>query len=239
MYRVIKNKVMQQDLSHFTVEDLQARCRQRSPGSNAHEEYCFELFRRAIVEKDNACWTAIYTQYEGLVMHWFKEQVPEGRIGDVPVSQMLTYPFEKLWRFFEAPKLAAARSLGSLLDYLHSCTITCVHEQYRAMGVQKNRETREFNYSQGQAPPVNPERSLVDREEKQQLWDVISANTKDDKEELIAWLTFTNGLKPARVYDEHPDRFESVDEVYAIKRRLIARLRRDPSLRKIWNQRVS
>ena len=134
VYRVIKNKVMQQDLSHFTVEDLQARCRQRSPGSNAHEEYCFELFRRAIVEKDNACWTAIYTQYEGLVMHWFKEQVPEGRIGDVPVSQMLTYPFEKLWRFFEAPKLAAARSLGSLLDYLHSCTITCVHEQYRNIG---------------------------------------------------------------------------------------------------------
>jgi hypothetical protein len=58
----------------LSVEELAQRCRQESEkylaGQPHDETYCFELFRRAIFNRDQAAWQAIYAQYQTLITSW-------------------------------------------------------------------------------------------------------------------------------------------------------------------------
>jgi hypothetical protein len=52
----------------LAYDELARRCRQESErylaGRSHDETYCFELFRRAIFDHDQAAWQAIYAQYQ-------------------------------------------------------------------------------------------------------------------------------------------------------------------------------
>ena len=63
-------------LEYLTPVQLHDGCKERKP-NNSHESYCFEMFRRAIVEKSEHCWALIYQQYERLVCEWIFEIVSD------------------------------------------------------------------------------------------------------------------------------------------------------------------
>ena len=64
-----------------------------------------------------------------------------------------------------------------------------------------------------------------------ELWTAVEACCTDDRDRLIARLVLQAGLKPRHIAEQFPHRFSDVSEVYRIKRNLIDRLRRDPTVR--------
>jgi len=182
---------MQQDISELTAAELLRQSNQQKSsggrGRRANDIYCFEIVR-------------MFKQYEKLVMYWLNQRVPEQHIGDTHIDEMVMQPFEKLWRFFDTPHLAAAKSLSSLLAYLESCVETCVQEELRRSIVDRNRRQSEKDYGRLRPLPRTPEEMTLQDELFERLWQEILACCNREppdrfvKEETIAWLTFKNGL---------------------------------------------
>jgi hypothetical protein len=81
------------------------------------------------------------------------------------------------------------------------------------------------------APASNTERSVLGALAAEQLWAAVLRHVQDDAEREVAHLSFARDLKPAEIFDRHPQLFDSVADVYRIKRNLIERLRRSPEIR--------
>jgi DNA-directed RNA polymerase specialized sigma24 family protein len=77
----------------------------------------FELFRRAVAERDELAWQALHGIFNEQVVSWCR--VVAGRRGDV--DELAGATWEKFWRNFTPAKLAAASGGTGVLRYLKMC----------------------------------------------------------------------------------------------------------------------
>jgi DNA-directed RNA polymerase specialized sigma24 family protein len=195
--------------------------------------YCYELFRRAIVGRNSYAWEKIYCQYQPLVVNWVKCR------GDHPavmeeVDYFVNCAFEKMWSAIDAKKFGRFDDLASLLRYLQ----TCVH----SVIVDYTRSTHLPTVSLEAFPHPPPqdlpsiEKRVTERLEGRRLWQTVVGLIRDEKESIILRGSFLYGLRPSEIYDANPDQFESLDELYQIKRNLLNRLRRHPRVQQFLDQ---
>ena len=218
---------------------LAARCHNtRSDGS--HEPFCFELFRRAIVNRCALCWHYLHNQYYSLVCHWVCQRTSSD--ADT-VADLVQNAFIAFWRFYTADKLDCARGLADVLKYLKSCAVSAAIGAYR----QAEREPLTVGWNEqvveGHAALQSTEASALQRMAARSLWAIIESSCRDQRERLLAHLTFVTGLRPRHIAERHPDLFPEVGDVYRLKRNLLDRLRRNPDLRAMlenrWNERLT
>ncbi len=101
-----------------------------------HEEYdpryAYELFRRALVEREDAAWAMLFEQYTPLVEHWVRRTgafTVSGETSDFFVSAAFT----RFWRAIPAERFGAFPTLASLLNYLRRCATCVVIDSARAL----------------------------------------------------------------------------------------------------------
>ncbi len=208
---------------------LAARCRQRQPDAS-HEPFCFELFRRAIAEGCAVCWQYVHTQYYGLVRAWLLRY----NLSDAEtVDDLAQDTFASFIRFFTPTKLNQANSLGSILSYLKSCAVTSVLQVRRKTA----RETVLLDWDEAVLDPQlrsdSAETQAGQNLTAADIWSVVEATCQTDQERLLARQMLVSGLKPADMVKRYPQQFSSIDEIYRLKRNLVDRLRRHPTLRAI------
>jgi hypothetical protein len=82
-------------------------------------------------------------------------------------------------------------------------------------------------------PPNSPliEQYVTDELERLRLWDMVVKLMRSEKEISVLRCSFFNDTATTEIYTAYPSRFESLDEVYRLKRNLLNRLRRNPMLR--------
>lgn len=222
----------------LSASELLERCQQSRP-DNTHEPFCLELFRRAIVDKSEACWAAIYQQYQRLVYRWLldftrgNEQSAESTF-----EELMLDAFTAFWRAYTADKLQNADGLGSILAYLKSCAATAVLQARRKA---KNSALHiAWDQQQEQRAPAMTqilagfEQSVLNALSAEQVWAVVDACCADENERIIARLSFVADLKPRSILERHPERFSDVEEIYTTRRNLKNRLWRDERLRELW-----
>ncbi|MBX3010815.1 MAG: sigma-70 family RNA polymerase sigma factor [Caldilineaceae bacterium] len=227
-------------LLEWTPIQLLARCRDSRP-DNSHERFCFELFRRAIVEKSEQCWATIYQQYQNLVYHWTLDFAQTNHvIDDLVVEELVVEAFTSFWRAYTAEKLSQANGIGSILSYLKSCAATAVLQARRK--VRKESIETSWNDLAVDAQPLantgpmaNPgpgvEQLIVNQVSAEQLWAIVDSCCHDEKERIIARLSFVSDLKPNLILEHNRDLFVDVAEIYTIRRNLKNRLWRNEQLR--------
>lgn len=211
----------------MSPSQLAARCRNTQPDAS-HEPFCFELFRRAIVEGSSLCWHYLHNQYYSLVRYWVFLRTPPDPDG---IDDLTQEAFAAFWRFYTSDKLACADGLGHILSYLKSCAASAVAQAQRKTA----RGVKEAEWDERVVDACvsihSAEVSALQQVNAQQLWAVVEACCNDERERLLARLTFLAGLKPRHIAERFPDLFTHVSEVYRVKRNLLDRLRRDPILR--------
>jgi hypothetical protein len=128
-----------------------------------------------------------------------------------------------------AEKFKRFQDLASLLRYLKMCVHSVIVDHNRGNQV-KTVTLEKFAHL---PPPDVPiiENAVTDQLEKKRLWQMITSLLQDDKELIVIRYSFLYDLKPSEIYADNPDRFESLDELYRVKRNLLNRLRRNPMLR--------
>ena len=85
----------------------------------------------------------------------------------------------------------------------------------------------------GQQPQVSPDEQALDRVQRTEFWNTINTLLNDDAERAVVIGSFVMGLKPGEIYHNRPDLFESVGDVYNVKRNVLSRLSRNVDLRRM------
>jgi RNA polymerase sigma factor (sigma-70 family) len=199
--------------------DEMAKSRQRQP---ADDQYCFELFRRALVLRDAAAWDAICQQYQRLVQSWLA-------VDDSAAEALVNDTFARFWQQIPPDRFQHDfHHLGAVLGYLRKCARSAAITHWR----QEKRQAEIVKLLAGRqtgSPESDPLRGL----DAQELAVYVKARL-DEREWLVIMLSFVHGLKPRQIHERYPTQFTSPHEVSRIKERGLERLRSDPYLRWLW-----
>ncbi|MEZ4726377.1 MAG: hypothetical protein R3E79_04505 [Caldilineaceae bacterium] len=99
-----------QELRSLSLANVAYHCRQESERyfrRQANDStYCYELFRRAILERSDVAWALIYDQYTPQVAGWVKSHSSYDSSGE-EVGYFVNRAFEKMWSAIQPEKFPA------------------------------------------------------------------------------------------------------------------------------------
>ena len=215
----------------MSVEDLAEKCAQETEhyrwNQTTDTQYCFELFRRAIVNHDQAAWDRIVAQYRWQVERWVR-RYPEFLPSREEEQDFVFEAFGRFWKYFTPDKLNKSKNLAAVLSYLHTCVNGSVLDFRRKM------QQRQLEQGEGDEERDYPDHDQVpeDIHQKEEFWQLVKKRLKDEKEYTIVYASFSLTISPREILDEYPGVFHDIDEIYQCKSNLLARLSRDPELKK-------
>jgi len=222
-----------QELSLSSISHRCARESDRFFNRQDHDpRFCYELFRRAILLKNELAWNRIYGQYERLVRHWVERHAAFPTSGE-EVQFFINRAFEKMWVGITPKKFEDFDDLKSILRYLQMCVHSVMVDFVRQKEYKKIVDPLD-------AQSLNPHSQESDAEDEvtrtmmgQALLDLIDEYVQDEQEACIVENMFIYGLKSREVANQFQNLFSDVSEVYRVKENLLARLRRNDDLQQI------
>lgn len=211
-------------VEQIDVPGLARRCQEETDrylrGEAFSERFCFELFRRAIVERVDAAWAGVYAQYSSLVRIWLKTRMDE--------DEGVNAAFERFWHAVDAAKFARFGSLAAVLSYLKMCVHTTVLDHARAQ--RQNTLDMDLDTIQSVSAPDSVEGTVGERLAAAELWRQVSEVLTQEAERRVIYLSYVVGLTPREIQARHGREFPRVDEIYRYKRSALDHLRHSPAL---------
>src|SRR2546430_3521905 len=201
--------------------------------SASNDRFCLELFRRAIVNRDDDAWACIYQQYAPLVLTWITQhQSATPLLGQDGSAPLVNAAFAKLSQALTPAKMENFDSLAALLKYLKMCVHSVVADEVRARQARQYEETLESIEHEPAAD--DPADDVVSTIAAQGLWQVIQEELNGEDERMLIYLAYVQGMKPSEISSQHNRLFPSVEDVYRIKRNVLERLRRNRRLQTLF-----
>ena len=191
--------------------------------------FAHELFRRALVERDEIAWEHIYAQYSPLVESWVRRSGAFAGSGESS-EFFVGAAFTKFWRAVSPERFSTFPTLAALLSYLQLCTGSVVIDSVRAQSWAEM--VAEETLPADQTPRVSADDEALERVSRAEFWRYIDAQLNGEAERAVVLGSFVLGMKPGEICDQRPDLFASVGEVYNVKRNVLSRLSRNPELRR-------
>lgn len=228
----------QVDLQSLTLSGLRHRCAQESDhffNRREHDpRFCYELFRRAVLARDEAAWSSIYSQYERLVTHWVERHAAFPASGE-EAQFFMNRAFEKMWLGITPDKFQTFTDLKSILRYLQMCVHSVMIDYARQKEQKLKLEAVEESGRQLAVRETAVEDNIAANLQRQALWRWLQEQFNDEKEKFVVYGMFILALKPRDVQAQFPQIFHDVGEVYRAKENLLTRLRRSDELRNFWD----
>ncbi|MHB8644502.1 MAG: sigma-70 RNA polymerase sigma factor region 4 domain-containing protein [Thermomicrobiales bacterium] len=220
------------DVRRIPLAELVAACRveterflRREPSRDA---FCLEIVRRAICDRDQQAWTAVFAQYHGMVLAWVRRH-PVSRSTHEDDAFWVNRTFDRFWAAIGPERFDAFPNMAALLRYLKLCAHSVLLDEMRARDAA-GREPLTDQVAESIETPDVAEAALGQLAGSD-LWEVIVAEMQDEAERRVAYCCFVLDLKPREVQERHPQLYATVDDVYRIKRNLLERLRRSARIR--------
>ncbi len=216
--------------AEVSIVELARRCREETfrflRGEDRNDAYCFEIFKRAVVNRDDAAWEAIVSQYRGIVLVYVGQHTAAAVLRESD-DYWLNRAFQRFWSAVGPERFSAFPDLPALLKYLKLCVHSVLLDEVRAKRAAVSLE----EIPDVTPSPSNAEQAVLGHLSGEQLWLAIKRELHDEAEEKVAFLSFARDLKPAEIAERHSTLFGSVADVYRIKRNIIERLRRSAEIR--------
>ncbi len=214
------------DLRHLCAEETD-NFQQRRPYD---PQYCFELFRRAAVDRDEAAWAAVYGQYQRQVLSWIRRN-PMYPMMEEEEQYFANRAFERMWGVMTPEKWARFPNLKSLLRYLQMCCHS-VMVDYSRQKEQSTLKTELDEVMARQLPADDPavEAQVSASQEQHELWALVERELADEREVRVIYAKFVLGMKPAQIARRFNGMFSDVKDVYRVSEAAMGRLRSSPAL---------
>jgi RNA polymerase sigma factor (sigma-70 family) len=222
------------ELQHMSVAALAQRCAQETDLFFSHQNYnsayCFELFQRAIRNKDERALEVLIAQYQPLVARWvdrWMSKHPDFSLFNEETQDFVAQAFERFWISFTSAKLERSQSLAAVLRYLQMCVngaITDAWRKARRLQVEQGSEGEEHEISEAAPTPEE----LVQNAE---FWQFLKGKARDPNEYIVLYASYYLGLSPREILAEYPKEFGSIREIYQYKANFQERLERDEDFR--------
>jgi DNA-directed RNA polymerase specialized sigma24 family protein len=227
------------ELRRLTLAGVAHRCTQETDlffQRQSHDpQYCFELFRRAIMDRNERAWELVYAQYRQLVAGWVERHSAFPASGE-EIQYFVNRAFEKMWVALTADKFSHFSDLKSLLRYLQMCVHSVVLDQVR-VAEQSIADVQAEGWvaDSSETDPIVENRALA-RVHRQEFWREINGRLRNEKERRVVYGSFVLALKPRELHAQFRETFRDVNEVYRVKENVLARLRRDAELLKLLGE---
>jgi hypothetical protein len=220
------------EIAHMSLALLEQHCAVESErfyrGQPHDTRFGYELFRRALVERDEIAWEHIFNQYRGLVESWVRRSgafVSSGETSEFFVVSA----FMRFWQAITTERFASFTSLAALLHYLQLCTSCVVIDSVRAQSWAEMMPEEAIIFARNAY--TSPDEEAMERVNRTEFWEYINALLNDEAERVVLFNSFVLGMKPNDIYTRRTDLFSSVNDVYNVKRNVLGRLSRNQDLR--------
>jgi DNA-directed RNA polymerase specialized sigma24 family protein len=186
----------------------------------------YELFRRAILARDEDAWIEISTRYRAMLIAWAGQSSVMGSI-DEGCEDVADRALARAWSALSPARFRNFPNLAALMGYLRTCVSATAIDMARA------RAVRERAYQKlDPAVTATPEQVVIEEIERVDLWRAVLGAISCEQERIVLIESFQLNLPPRAILARHPELFSDVGEVYMAKRHLIGRLQRDPNVRR-------
>jgi RNA polymerase sigma factor (sigma-70 family) len=216
------------------VDDLARRCAQETDlyftRQDHDSSYCFELFRRAIQNRDEQALEMVIAQYQPLVARWVEKWMnkhPDYPSFNEEAQDFIAQAFERFWVSFTPVKFEKSQNLAAVLRYLQMCVNAAITDAWRKsrrfqLEQQSGEEEREIS-----EPQPTPEDLL----QTDEFWRLVKKKSRDRKEYVVVYASFYLDLSPREILAEYPGEFRDIKEIYQCKANMLDRLGRDEEFR--------
>ena len=192
--------------------------------------YCYELFRRAVVDGNQQAWALVYHQYSPLVTGWVHRHVHYPYCGEES-PYLVNCAFVKMWSAMTAAKFGCFPDLKSVLRYLQMCAHSAVVDELRKSAVPTADIEAETLPSSGAPNGRAVDDHALSQVSRSDFWAAITVRLHDEKERCVVYGSYILGLKPRQLLEEYHCIFADVREIYRVKENILDRLRRDVELK--------
>jgi len=223
------------DAATLSLGELARRCREETSqflrGDTTGGTFCFEIFRRAIREREERAWDAVFAQYRGVVLAWVRRH-PAWRTGREEDAYWVNRAFERFWAAVTPEHFATFPNVAALLRYLKLCAHSVLLDDLRSQRAASIQSLDSDTSGAGEIGATGDMAAMtVGNLIGSDLWQVIETELRDETERRVAYLSFVLGLKPREIHEEHPELFGEIADVYRSKRNLLDRLQRNAAIR--------
>ncbi|GCE32090.1 hypothetical protein KDA_75740 [Dictyobacter alpinus] len=189
------------------------------------DRYGLELFRRAIVNRDETAWSYLYQQYAPLVLTWVSQYyTARPHVEQDGYASLVNATFAKFAHVVTPMKLGNFHLLAEVLKYLKLCAHSVVTDEVRTL--QSRYSETSLDDVEHEPRTDDPTDNVISALAAQGLWEIVQEELHGEEERVLI-LAYINGYKPAEIWDRHRQLFPTVDDVYRIKRNVCERMRRN------------
>jgi DNA-directed RNA polymerase specialized sigma24 family protein len=198
-------------------------------GQQPDTRFSYELFRRALVERSELAWEHIYAHYGPLVESWVRRSGAFTGSGESS-EYFVGAAFTKFWRAI-TERFEQFSTLASLLSYLQLCAGSVVIDSVRAQSWAEMLPEEAIPF--GHAPHASPDEEAMKRVNCEEFWTYVDTQLNNEAERVVVFRSFVLGMKPGDIYNDYQHLFQSINDVYNVKRNVLGRLSRNPELRQM------
>jgi len=187
-------------------------------GEAYSDQYCLEIFRRAMLERDNAAWTVLEDRFREFLLGSFRRH-PRSEAAsrlDSP-ENYVAKAFARFWFAAVHNQRLEFTTLAAALSYLRGCLNSTILDALRAYSRAKEVALPEPGF------PLEPVEEEHDN--GPDLWGAIRS-ILPERERRLAYLLYHCNLKPREIIRVCPQEFSNVQEIYRLRRNIVERVQR-------------
>ena len=192
---------------------------------------CYELFRRAIEQRDADAWADIAQNYRGLLAAWAAQSSARSMSAEQP-SDIADQALARAWAALSSARFSAFPHIATLMAYLRACVRATVIDQAREQASQ----LRAIQSLESKVESSTPEQAVLQELDRTEIWRLIMQIISNLEERIIVRESLVYALPPREIQARHPEMFADVAEVYRVKRNLINRFQRNRDLERLWRE---
>ena len=216
---VVKENVITMSIEEVYEHAYQEDIKQRL-GQPADSKFGYELFRRAVIDQNDDAWRYIYLLYSPLI-----KRLIGRRANDDQIDGLISDAFTTFWSAMKPDRFHSLPTLSHVLSYLRQSIASAIRYEHRSVNTMPL-----FDISEAENYYVDDGNYLFTDASNKELWEKVYALLENEKERLVIKSLLINGFTTRYVYENYPKIFKSVNEIRAIRRNAIARLRENEQL---------
>jgi len=189
-------------------------------GEPSNDQYCLEIFRRAMLEHDDAAWAMLEDLFKDFMLGSFRRHTrfEAASYLDSP-ENYVARAFARFWLAAVHNQQLEFTTLAAALHYLRGCLNSTIVDALRTNSRMK--EVALLELDSGWEPAVE------DHDDGRDLWEVLCCILSSERERRLAYLLYHCNLKPREIVRICPQEFQEVEEVYRLRRNIMERVQRN------------
>ena len=188
-------------------------------GEPSNDQYSLEIFRRAMLEGDDAAWTLLEDRFKDFLLGSFRRH-PKSEAAshlDSP-ENYVARAFARFWLAAVHNRQLEFTTLAAALHYLRVCLNSTIVDSLRTYSRAKEVALPEGDF--GWEPAAE------NHDDDGDLWEVLSGILPNERERRLAYLLYYCNLKPREIVRVCPQEFHKVKEIYRLRRNIMERAQR-------------